>query len=324
MRRTLRSFLPFNNCLPKANFVTRHGFNKPAAKKGMERIAESELIINGRGAIYHLDLRPEELANTVIVVGDPDRVKKVSKHFDSIEVKQQHREFITHTGHVGKKRISVMSTGIGPDNIDIAMNELDALANIDFETRQVRSGFSPLNIIRFGTSGALQADIPVDSLVASTHGIGLDNLLNYYQYEKSADEVAMANAFVEQTQLDTNITNPYAFKGSETLINKFGSDFVKGITVTCPGFYGPQGRILRLGLKSPGLINRLTHFSFNNNRITNFEMETSAIYGLGRLMGHECLSINAIVANRVVQEFSKDGDAAVENLIKKALEVLAR
>jgi len=288
----------------------------------MQRIPESELIINDRGAIYHLNLRPEELANTVIVVGDPDRVKKVSRYFDRIECQQHHREFITHTGFVGTKRLTVMSTGIGPDNIDIAINELDALANIDFETRMIKTKFTKLNIIRFGTSGALQADIPVDSLVASTHGLGLDNLLNFYSYEKNAEEKEMAKAFVEQTQLDTNITIPYAFKGSQLLLKKFGEGFHKGITVTCPGFYGPQGRVLRLGLNSPGLVNRLTDFRFNNHRITNFEMETSAIYGLGKLMGHDCLSVNAIVANRVVQEFSKDGDAAVENLIVKALEVL--
>ena len=288
----------------------------------MQRIAESELIINNRGAIYHLDLRPEELADTIIVVGDPDRVKKVSRHFDRIECQQQHREFITHTGYIGSKRLSVMSTGIGPDNIDIAINELDALANIDFETREIKQQFNKLNIIRFGTSGSLQADIPVDNFVASTHGLGLDNLLNFYAYDKTADEKSMADAFIEQTKLDTSITMPYAFKGSEILLKKFGDSFYKGITVTCPGFYGPQGRILRLGVSNPGLIDRLTHFNFNNHRITNFEMETSAIYGLGRLLGHECLSVNAIVANRVVQQFSKDSNAAVERLIKEALEAL--
>jgi uridine phosphorylase len=288
----------------------------------MLQIAESELIINDRGAIYHLNLRPEELAETVIVVGDPDRVKKVSKHFDTIEFQRQHREFITHTGYIGKKRLTVMSTGIGPDNIDIAINELDALANIDFTTREIKQRFSKLNIIRFGTSGSLQADIPVDSFVASTHGLGLDNLLNYYAYEKTVDDLAMANAFIEQTKLDNAVTIPYAFKGSDSLIKKFGPSFHKGITVTCPGFYGPQGRILRLGVSSPGLIDRLTHFNFNNHRITNFEMETSAIYGLGKLLGHECLSVNAIVANRVVKQFSKDSNAAVEELIKQALEAL--
>ncbi len=288
----------------------------------MSRIAESELIINSRGGIYHLDLRPEEMASTIIVVGDPDRVKKVSKHFDRIECQQQHREFITHTGYIGNKRLSVMSTGIGPDNIDIAINELDALANIDFETREVKKDFTQLNIIRFGTSGSLQADIPVDSFVASTHGLGLDNLLNYYSYQKSAAENSLIDAFILQTQLSSNITIPYVFSGGESLINKFQDGFYKGITVTCPGFYGPQGRILRLPLNSPGLINKLTEFKFNSHRISNFEMETSAIYGLGKLLGHQCLSVNAIVANRVVQQFSKDANATVENLIKKALEVL--
>jgi len=288
----------------------------------MPRIAESELIITNRGAIYHLDLRPEELADTVIVVGDPDRVKKVSKYFDRIEHQLQHREFITHTGYIGNKRLSVMSTGIGPDNIDIAINELDAVANIDFETREIRPQFRQLNIIRFGTSGSLQADIPVDSMVASTHGLGLDNLMNYYSYQKTADENALVDAFLKQTGLNTSVTVPYVFEGGQQLISKFGDDFYKGITVTCPGFYGPQGRILRLGLSSPGLINKLTDFRFNSHRISNFEMETSAIYGLGKLLGHQCLSVNAIVANRVVQQFSKDSNAAVEKLIKRALEVL--
>jgi len=288
----------------------------------MQRIAESELIINSRGAIYHLDVRPEELAGTIIVVGDPERVKKVSIHFDKIEHRLQHREFITHTGYIGNKHVSVISTGIGPDNIDIVFNELDALANIDFETRTIKEKLAKLNIIRFGTSGSLQADIPVDSFVASTHGLGLDNLLNFYKYEKTAADQEMANAFTEQTGLDIQITRPYAFSGSNLLLQKFGDHFHKGITVTCPGFFGPQGRVLRLGLNSPELVDRLTHFNFNNHRITNFEMETSAIYGLGKLMGHECLSVNTIIANRVVKEFSKDSDAAVEKMIKKALEAL--
>ncbi|MBP6287517.1 MAG: nucleoside phosphorylase [Ferruginibacter sp.] len=288
----------------------------------MQPIPESELIINDRGAIYHLDLRPEELAPTVIVVGDPDRVKKVSAYFDKTEHKRQHREFITHTGYIGNKNLSVISTGIGPDNIDIVFNELDALANIDFETRVIRKELTKLSIVRFGTSGSLQADIPVDSFVASSHGLGLDNLLNFYNYEKTDADKAIVNAFIEQTKLDTAVTIPYAFSGSEMLLKKFGKGFHKGITVTCPGFFGPQGRVLRLGLSSPGLVDKLTHFSFNNHRITNFEMETSAIYGLGKLMGHECLSVNAIIANRVIKEFSKDSDAAVENMIKKALESL--
>lgn len=289
----------------------------------MSRIADSELIITKRGAIYHLDLRPEELAPTVILVGDPDRVKKVSKHFDKIEHQLQHREFITHTGYIGSKRISVTSTGIGPDNIDIALNELDALVNIDFETREIKASLSSLNIVRFGTSGALQADIAVDSFVASSHGLGLDNLLNYYAYTKTAEENELVDAFVAQTGLNTAITVPYVSKGSETLLNKFPDEYKKGITVTCPGFYGPQGRILRLPLAAPGLINKLTDFRHDGHRITNFEMETSAIFGLGKLMGHHCMSINTIVANRVLQQFSKDGDAAVEQMIKRSLEILS-
>lgn len=288
----------------------------------MSRIEESEMIINNRGAIYHLNLRPEEIAGTIILVGDPDRVKKVSRHFDAVEIKQQHREFITHTGYIGTKRLTVLSTGIGPDNIDIALNELDALANIDFDTRTIKRELSKLNIIRFGTSGSLQAHIPVDSMVVSTHGLGLDNLMNYYAYSKSAEENEMIAAFINQTGLDTAITVPYISKGSETLISKFPEHFLKGITVTCPGFYGPQGRILRLPLSSPGLINKLTEFSFHNHKITNFEMETSAIYGLGKLLGHNCCSVNVVVANRVVKQYSKDGNAAVEKLIAAAIEVL--
>jgi uridine phosphorylase len=291
----------------------------------MSKIAESELIINNRGAIYHLDLRPEELADTVVLVGDPDRVKKVSKHFDRIEYHAQHREFITHTGYIGNKRLSVMSTGIGPDNIDIALNELDALVNIDFETREVKPTTSSLNIVRFGTSGALQADIPVDSFVAGTHGLGFDNLLNYYAYDKTTEENELIDAFVKHTDLSTNITVPYISKASENLLHKFPNEqYHKGITVTCPGFYGPQGRILRLPVAAPGLINKLTDFKHGNNFISNFEMETSAIYGLGKLLGHHCLSINVIVANRVIQQFSKDSNAAVEKMIKTSLEYLVK
>jgi uridine phosphorylase len=289
----------------------------------MNRIAESELIINDRGAVYHLDLRPEEIASTVITVGDPDRVKEVSKYFDAIDVKRQHREFISHTGRVGQKRITVLSSGIGPDNIDIVMNELDALVNIDFETRMIKSKLSPLNIIRIGTSGSLQSDIPVDSFVASTHGLGIDNLLNFYRHEQNDEEQQLLHSFITHTQIHGQIGNPYISSGAGSLIKHFVKDFHQGITVTCPGFYGPQGRILRLGIRNPELINRLTDFRFGQHRITNFEMETSAIYGLGKLLGHNCLAINAIVANRVKKEFSKDGKAAVENLIKKFIGIFA-
>ncbi len=289
----------------------------------MSRIAESELIINPRGAIYHLDLRPEEIAGTVITVGDPDRVKEVSKHFDSIEVKRKHREFISHTGFVGTKRLTVLSSGIGPDNIDIVLNELDALVNIDFETREIKKELKSLNIVRIGTSGSLQADIPVDSFVASTHGLGVDNLLNFYRHKQNDEEQHLLHSFVTHTQIHGQIGNPYISSGAASLIKHFVKDFHQGITVTCPGFYGPQGRILRLGISNPDFVNRLTDFRFGQHRITNFEMETSAIYGLGRLLGHNCLAINAIVANRVKKEFSKDGLATVEKLIQKFLQLFS-
>jgi len=289
----------------------------------MSRIAESELIINSRGAVYHLDLKPDEVGGTVITVGDPDRVKEVSKHFDSIEVKQQHREFISHTGYLNKKRITVLSSGIGPDNIDIVINELDALVNIDFNTRKIKDKLTALNIIRIGTSGSLQADIPVDSFVASTHGLGVDNLLNFYRHEQNDEEKLLLQSFVTHTQMHGQMSYPYVSSAAGSLIKHFGREFHHGITVTCPGFYGPQGRVLRLGIRNPDLINRLTDFRFGQHRITNFEMETSAIYGLGKLLGHNCLAVNAIVANRVVQEFSKDGKAAVERLIIKFMEIFA-
>ncbi len=289
----------------------------------MSRIAESELIINPRGAIYHLDLRPEEIAGTVITVGDPDRVAEVSKHFDSVEVKRQHREFISHTGYVGKKRLTVLSSGIGPDNIDIVLNELDALVNIDFATREIKKELKSLNIVRIGTSGSLQADIPVDSFVASTHGLGVDNLLNFYRHEQNDAEQQLLHSFITHTQIHGQIGNPYISSGAASLIKHFVTDFHQGITVTCPGFYGPQGRILRLGISNPNLINRLTDFRFGQHRIANFEMETSAIYGLGKLLGHSCLAVNAIVANRVTKEFSKDGKTTVEKLIQKFLQIFS-
>lgn len=289
----------------------------------MNSIAPSELIINDRGAIYHVNCRPEEIAGTIITVGDPDRVKEVSKHFDSIEFKNQHREFVTHTGYIGKKRISVTSTGIGPDNIDIVMNELDALVNIDFETRMIKEKLSSLHIIRVGTSGSLQKEIPVDSFVASTHGLGLDNLMNFYQHNSNEEEKQILHSFNTHTQLHHGISSPYITGAGMNLLKEFVEGFHSGITVTCPGFYGPQGRVLRMGLTQPQLIDSLTSFSFGQHRISNFEMETSAIYGMGKVLGHHCLSLSAIVANRISREFSKDGSAAVENLIQKTLGILA-
>lgn len=289
----------------------------------MSRIAESELIINARGAVYHLDCRPEEIAQTIITVGDPDRVSEVSKYFDKIDYTNRHREFVTHTGTIGTKRISCVSTGIGPDNIDIVLNELDALVNIDFETRLIKEELTCLNIIRFGTSGSLQKDIPVDSFVASTHGLGLDNLMHFYRAGQNEEEKQIIQAFSTHTQLNSGKIAPYINMASGALIKHFTNNYHQGITVTCPGFYGPQGRVLRLGLGYPTLIDNLTNFQFGNYRITNFEMETSAIYGLGYALGHHCLSLSAIVANRISKEFSANGALAVENLIKQSLEVIS-
>ena len=292
-------------------------------KINMQKIAESELIINNRGAIYHLDCRPEEIASTIITVGDPDRVKTVSKHFDTIEFKNQHREFITHTGYIGNKRISCVSTGIGPDNIDIVFNELDALVNIDFEKRQTKEQLTALNIIRLGTSGSLQESIPVDSFVVSTHGLGLDNLLHFYQLKNNAEEQQLLQAFTIHTQLSNSNIIPYIYEAGSSLLKLFTTNYHHGITVTCPGFFGPQGRVLRLGLAYPNLVDNLTSFKFKQQQVTNFEMETSAMFGLARAMGHNSISISAIVANRVKKEFSANGNKAVEKLIAQSLAVIA-
>ena len=281
----------------------------------MNRIAESELVLNSRGAIYHLDLRPEEIAPIIFTVGDPARVNQVSRHFDSIEHKSAYREFVTHTGYVGKKRVSVISSGIGTDNIDIVLNELDAIVNIDLQSRTIYPNPQSLKIIRIGTCGSLQNDIPVDSFVAATHGLGIDNLLNFYRHEPNDEEKQIIQAFITQTQIHHQVTLPYISSGAPSLIKHFVKGFQHGITVSCPGFYGPQGRILRIGLAQPDLVAKLSGFNIGNHRICNFEMETSAIYGLGKLLGHHCLSLNVVVANRVTREFSKDHAAAVEKLI---------
>lgn len=286
----------------------------------LNRISESELILNPDGGIYHLHIKPENLADTVITVGDPDRVGIVSAHFDSIEFKGQKREFVTHTGTYKGTRITVLSTGIGPDNIDIVLNELDALVNINLETRMEKEVKKVLRIIRMGTSGSLQADIPGDSLVVSTHGIGLDNVLHFYNYTKT--DIGLLADFLSHTQLPNTAVVPYIAPASSELLSKFGDEYHRGITVTCGGFYGPQGRILRAPLAFPDLIDKLPTFQSNGYRIANFEMETSAIYGLGRILGHQCVSVNTIVANRVNKTFSRNPAVAIENMICKTLDVI--
>jgi len=289
----------------------------------MQAIGASELIINDRGAIYHLNVSPEEIADTIITVGDPERVASVSKYFDRVEHKLAHREFITHTGYIGQKRISVLSTGIGPDNIDIVLNEIDALANINFDTRTINDQKKSVSIIRMGTCGSLQGEVGVNELVAGTHGLGIDNVLHFYERENNEEEKAILAAFDEHTKISAHKIQPYIATASAGLLKHFTEGYSHGITVTCPGFYGPQGRILRLPLKMPNLVDQMTSFRYGQHRIANFEMETSAIYGLCNLLGHKCLSINVIIANRVKKEYSKDMGKAVDHMIQKSLGVIA-
>ena len=280
-------------------------------------ISAAELILTNRGSIYHLDLRPDEIADTVFTVGDPARVDMVSRYFDTVDVKQAHREFVTHTGTLHGKPVSVISTGIGPDNIDIVITELDALVNIDFETRQSKSTHRQLNIVRIGTSGSLQRDIDVDSFVASEAAIGIDNLLFFYDYQ--SDNIALVEDFNHHL-LNHIGTKAYHYNGDKTLLQQYGSEVHQGITVTCPGFYGPQGRRLRVGPKDPTFIDRLQSWNHNGHRVINFEMETSGIYGMSRLLGHRALSLSAIVANRPAGTFSANAAATVDKLIQNTLE----
>lgn len=288
----------------------------------MTAIKSSELILNPDGSVYHLNLKPEHIAHDIIFVGDQNRVEKITKHFDSVEFSTQKREFKTQTGIFKGKRITVMSTGIGPDNIDIVMNELDALVNIDLATRQPKKELTSLNIIRIGTSGSLQADIPVDSIVMSEYGLGLDNMLRSYLIDSITDS-AIEDAFIRHTNWDLRKGKPYVVKGSEKLMNLIGSDSInKGFTGTAGGFYGPQGRVLRLNIQDENLNQKMDSFNYNGIRMTNLEMETGAIYGLGKLLGHETLSMNAIIANRANGTFSEDPYKAVDELIVYVLDKL--
>jgi len=285
-------------------------------------IHNSELILNPDGSVYHLNLKSGQIANDIIFVGDQNRVEKITKHFDSIEFTSQKREFKTQTGIYKGKRITVMSTGIGPDNIDIVMNELDALVNIDLETRTIKSELTALNIVRIGTSGALQADVPCDSFVMSQYGLGLDNMLRSYLID-AISEREIEEAFIAQTNWDMRKGRPYVIKGSEKLAQKFKSNqLFSGFTGTAGGFYGPQGRVLRLGIQDNDLNKKMDSFEYQGIRMTNLEMETAAIYGLGKLLGHECISLNAIIANRSTGAFSEDPYKAVDELITYALDKL--
>ena len=285
-------------------------------------IKQSELILNPDGSIYHLHLRPEDLATTIITVGDPDRVDQVSKYFDHIELKQQKREFKTHTGLYKNQRITVISTGIGSDNIDIVLNELDALVNIDFETRTLKNKLTALNIVRIGTSGALQADIPVDSILISTHGLDINGMLPSYDIETIRNK-AFEKAFCMHTEWNNDRAQPVLVENSKALEHQlYENHILTGITATCGGFYGPQGRMLRLEPKDSIFRNKLESFRYEDLKITNFEMETSAIYGLSKLLGHQACSMNAILANRANGSFSKKPDETINNLIQYTLNKL--
>ncbi|MEN8834840.1 MAG: nucleoside phosphorylase [Polaribacter sp.] len=283
-------------------------------------IKKSELILNKDGGIYHLNLRPEHISNTIIFVGDQDRVDQITTHFDHIEFSTQKREFKTTTGLYKGKRLTVQSTGIGPDNIDIVLNELDALVNIDFKTREIKSNHTALNIIRIGTSGSLQANIPVDSFLLSSHAIDLNGMLQAYKIDEIAHP-EIERAFISQTNWSEKKADPLVISNSSSLANKMMSNIIyKGITATAGGFYGPQGRVLRLALQDAQLNSKIDSFNYKEHRITNLEMETSAIYGLAKLLGHNAVSMNAILANRVNGTFSKNPSKVIEELIKYTLE----
>ena len=289
----------------------------------INRIAESELILKDDGAIYHLGLLPEDIADDIIVVGDQNRVEKISRYFSSIEVKKENREFITHTGYFNGKRLSVISTGIGCDNIDIVLNELDALVNIDLKTRTEKTEKKSLNIVRIGTSGSLQEHIPINSFVISDYAMGLDGLLHFYQFKENALEDELLCAITEQTNYPDSAPKPYMVKGSDVLIDKLSSkETIKGITITANGFYGPQGRQLRLAPKIEQFNEKLTAFKHNNHLVSNLEMETSALYGLGKLLGHNCATICVILANRYTKTFTKDYDKIIDQLIQYVLKRL--
>jgi uridine phosphorylase len=285
----------------------------------MAKISETDLILNEDGSVYHLSLLPKNVSDTIITVGDPNRVYRVSEFFDEIEFEMNKREFITQTGTYKDKRITVMSTGIGTDNVEICLTELDALFNVDLKTREPKVRKKKLKIIRIGTSGALQEDIPLGSHLISEYAVGMDNLMSFYHLEMDEFEEAIAADIEEKLSIEFR---PYVVRGSSVLKDQFSKDMMIGNTVTCPGFYAPQGRQVRLLPKYPKLVDSLNsyHYSTADFWLTNFEMETAGYYALGRLLGHEVLSVNAIIANRIKNRFAKDPNKVVDSLIRKVLD----
>jgi uridine phosphorylase len=287
-------------------------------------IKQSELIINPDGSIFHLHLKPENIADTILLVGDPGRVKMISEYFDRIECTVQNREFITTTGWFKNRRLSVIATGIGTDNIDIVVNELDALANIDLKTREIKPVIKSLNLIRIGTSGSLQADIPINSFVISKKSIGFDGLLNFYARRNQIADLAFESAFLEYTGWNELLAKPYVVECSDSLFAKISSSkTITGINISAPGFYGPQGRVLRLALSDNELNHKIESFRFEGQKITNYEMESSAIYGLSKLMGHQALTVCAIIANRVTLEANESYQPVMKELVEYILERLS-
>ncbi len=288
----------------------------------MKRIGESELILNGDGTIFHLHLKAENIADNIILVGDQGRVEMVSAYFDKITFKAQNREFVTHTGSYKGTPITVLSTGIGTDNIDIVVTELDALVNIDLNERIPKAKHHRLNLVRIGTSGALQADIPVDTPVVSETSIGFDGLLNFYAGRDKLGNEDLQAAFLKHTKWDSKLTRPYFVNASKELVDKIGFDMRKGMTISAPGFYGPQGRILRLNTIDPDLNAKISAFEYEGKKIMNYEMESSAIAGLAKLMGHNALTVCSIIANRMRKEYSVDYKKGVEKLVVTVLDRL--
>lgn len=287
-------------------------------------LQKPDIILNTNGSVYHIGMRPENLADTVIVVGDPERVNAISHHFTNIDHRSSNREFNSCTGFVNGKRITALSTGIGTDNCDIVMHELDALANFDLNSRDQKPVRRSLTIIRIGTSGSIQADVPVNNFGLSTHAVGLDNLMHFYQGTPAIIDKEMTEAFAAHASWPKDLSKPYFIKGSDRLINLFRPDAVSGVTVTAPGFYGPQGRVLRLPLADPEMLKKLQTFSFRGHRILNFEMETSALYGLGALMGHDMVTICALIANRATGDFTPDHKKIINDLISLVLDRVTR
>lgn len=288
------------------------------------RIPESELIINDDGSAFHIHLRPEELADIVILVGDPGRVEMVGEYLTDIEFRHSSREFVSTTGKYNGKRLTVLSTGIGTDNCDIVMTELDALANVDFETREPKETHRTLTILRIGTTGAIHADIPLGSPIFSHYSVGCDGLLNWYANRMEITDIEMEEAFKEHVGWNRHLPSPYFVKASEKLIKRFEDCTVKGVTISAPGFYGPQGRVVRLGLAMPDMLEKFESFRYNGYRITNFEMESSAVAGLAKHLGHEAGTVCCAIANRYLKSSNPDYKPQVRKLVELALERLIR